>query len=132
MILESWVIELLDDIKEASEAGKNYDLHLESPLVDEIAEAYRHTARIEIYWMFHVKHRKWVKMQKPYLITDDYIELVHKAYLFAELCEYDVVVAEGIFEFYNSPNCRSFSFEVEPASYKGNGLSTIFDAYLNK
>jgi len=49
MILESWVIELLDDIKEASEAGENYDLHLESPLVDEIADAYRHTAWIEIY-----------------------------------------------------------------------------------
>lgn len=49
MTLESWVIELLEDIKEASEAGENYDLHMESQLVDEIADEYNHTAWIEIY-----------------------------------------------------------------------------------
>ena len=69
-------------------------------------------------------------MQSTYEVTDEYVELVHKAYLFAELCEYDgPIIAQGIFEFYNSPNCRSFTFEVDPATYKGNGLRTIMEAF---
>ena len=49
MVLETWVIHLLKDIETAAEKGENYDLHLEFPAVDEIAEAYRHTKWIEIY-----------------------------------------------------------------------------------
>lgn len=72
-------------------------------------------------------------MNSPYLVTDDYIELVHKARLFAELCEYDgPVIAEGSFHFYNSPNCHSFTFQVDPASYRGNGLSTIMEAFNDR
>lgn len=47
--LEVWVIELLEDIKRASEKGENYNLHLESPAGDEIAKAYDDTKWIEIY-----------------------------------------------------------------------------------
>ena len=49
MDLESWVTNLLQDIQTAAEKGENYDLHLEFPAVVEIAEAYDHTAWIEIY-----------------------------------------------------------------------------------
>ena len=49
MDLESWVIALLEDIQTASEKGKNYDLHLKSTVVNEIAEAYKRTEWIEIY-----------------------------------------------------------------------------------
>lgn len=49
MILESWIIELLEDIKEASEKGENYDLHLEKEMVKEIADAYDKSKWIEIY-----------------------------------------------------------------------------------
>lgn len=69
-------------------------------------------------------------MTTPYLVTDDYLSLVHKACLFAELCEYDSpIIVEGHFHFYNSPNCRSFGFQVDPVSYSGNGISTIMDAF---
>lgn len=72
-------------------------------------------------------------MNSPHLVTDNYIDLVHKAYLFAEMCEYDgPIIVDGHFEFYNSPNCRTFSFDVDPASYKGNGVSTIMTAYFNR
>lgn len=49
MNLETWVVELLDDILTASEKGENYDLHLELPFVNEIAKAYKDTEWIEIY-----------------------------------------------------------------------------------
>ena len=49
MSLESWVTEVLDDIKEAAEKGENYDLHLEASVVKEIAAAYDETQWIEIY-----------------------------------------------------------------------------------
>lgn len=69
-------------------------------------------------------------MNTPYLVTDEYILLVHKACLFAELCEYDPpVIVEGYFHFYNSPNCRPFIFKVDPTSYRGNGVSTIIEAF---
>jgi hypothetical protein len=47
--LESWVIGLLDCIQMLSEKGENFDLHLESEAVNEIAEAYKRTEWIEIY-----------------------------------------------------------------------------------
>lgn len=47
--LETWVIRLLDEIQDASDKNENYDLHLESSVVSEIAEAYEHTKWIEIY-----------------------------------------------------------------------------------
>ena len=49
MVLETWIIHLLKDIKTAAEKGENYDLHLDPPAVDEIAEAYSRTEWIEIY-----------------------------------------------------------------------------------
>ena len=49
MILESWIIELLEDIKEASRKDENYDLHLEKEMVKEIADAYDKSKWIEIY-----------------------------------------------------------------------------------
>lgn len=66
---------------------------------------------------------------ETYTVTEQYIDLVHKAYLFAELCEYDHVIVDGHFEFYNSPNCRGFSFDVDPATYWENGVSTIMKAF---
>lgn len=47
--LEGWIFDLLDDIKKAAEKGENFDLHLESPVVAEIANAYEHATWIEIY-----------------------------------------------------------------------------------
>ena len=49
MMLETWVIDLLQDIQKAAEKGENYDLHLEPLVVNEIAEAYKQTEWIEIY-----------------------------------------------------------------------------------
>lgn len=49
MMLESWVIELLNDIKEAAEKGENYDLHIEAEYVKDIATAYNNSSWIEIY-----------------------------------------------------------------------------------
>lgn len=49
MNLESWIVELLQDIQTAAEKGENYDLHLEFPAVEEITEAYHNTKWIEIY-----------------------------------------------------------------------------------
>lgn len=49
MNLEQWVVHLLVDIQEAAMKGENYDLHLEPPSVDEIAESYKRTKWIEIY-----------------------------------------------------------------------------------
>lgn len=49
MNLESWIIVLLDDIRTAAEKGENYDLHLESTAVVDIAKAYEKTKWIEIY-----------------------------------------------------------------------------------
>jgi hypothetical protein len=49
MDLESWVIDLLENIKEAAENDMNFDLHLEASYVVEIAEAYDKSKWIEIY-----------------------------------------------------------------------------------
>ena len=48
-MLERWVVELLDSIKEACEKNENFDLHMEAPLVKEIAKEYEDTKWIEIY-----------------------------------------------------------------------------------
>lgn len=49
MTLENFVIELLEDIKEASNKNENFDLHMESIWVKEIAEEYENCKWIEIY-----------------------------------------------------------------------------------
>lgn len=49
MDIESWVTELLDDIKEASSKNENFDLHLEAVYVKEIAAAIEKIQWIEIY-----------------------------------------------------------------------------------
>lgn len=62
--------------------------------------------------------------------TEEYLELVHKAYLFAEICDYDVIITNnGCFDFYNSPSHRSFSFDVEPFEYHSTPSSTIISAF---
>lgn len=48
-MLEPWIMELLNDIKEASEKNENFDLHLEKEMVKEIADDYKATTSIEIY-----------------------------------------------------------------------------------
>ena len=47
--LENWVVELLEDIKEASCKGENFDLHLENEQIKEIADLYDAVEWIEIY-----------------------------------------------------------------------------------
>ena len=47
--IESWIIELLDDIKEAGTMNENFDLHLEAVYVKDIAEAIENIQWIEIY-----------------------------------------------------------------------------------
>lgn len=47
--MSSWIINLLNEIQIAAESGENYDLHLESIVVNEIADAYKDTTWIEIY-----------------------------------------------------------------------------------
>ena len=64
--------------------------------------------------------------------TDQYIELFHKASLFAEMCEYDTCFVGGHFSFYNSPCHRSFKFTVDPATYKSNPSSTILSAFFGR
>lgn len=46
--LETWIIELLDEIQGAANRNENYDLHLESSYVKEISEAYDKATWIEI------------------------------------------------------------------------------------
>lgn len=65
--------------------------------------------------------------------TEEYLEFVHKAYMFAEICEYDVIITNnGYFEFYNSPSHRSFSFDVNPFDYKDTPSSTIIAAFMSR
>ena len=49
MDLETWVIRLLDEIQGAANRNENYDLHLKSTVVTEIAKAYEDAEWIEIY-----------------------------------------------------------------------------------
>lgn len=49
MDLEQWVINLLEEIKEAGYNGENFDLHLESEAAKEIASTYDSIKWIEIY-----------------------------------------------------------------------------------
>lgn len=49
MDLASWVIDLLESIKEAGYNGENFDLHLENDAAKEIASTYDNTKWIEIY-----------------------------------------------------------------------------------
>lgn len=49
MDLEQWLFNLLESIKIASEMDANFDLHLDSVRVKELASAYNATKWIEIY-----------------------------------------------------------------------------------
>lgn len=49
MILESWVINLLEDIKTSADKSENFDLHLEADTAKDIAHAYDEASWIEIY-----------------------------------------------------------------------------------
>lgn len=48
MGIENWICELLSDIEEAAKKNENYDLHLESVYVKEIAEELKHISNIEL------------------------------------------------------------------------------------
>lgn len=48
-MLEHWIVELLEDIKSAANKNENFDLHMESSYVKEVAEEYDKTKWIEIY-----------------------------------------------------------------------------------
>lgn len=48
MDLEQWVVHLFAEIASAAEKGETYDLHLDTPAVEEIAEQYKRTRWIEI------------------------------------------------------------------------------------
>ena len=51
MTLADWVIDLLEEIKEAAYKGENFDLHMENELLKEIkiiTESYEDTSWIEI------------------------------------------------------------------------------------
>ena len=47
--IETFIIDLLDDIKKASNKNENFDLHMEATLVKEVTEAYEKTQWFEIY-----------------------------------------------------------------------------------
>ena len=47
--LETWVIDLLKDIKAAADKNENFDLHMEAPYVKEVAYEFENTNGIEIY-----------------------------------------------------------------------------------
>ena len=49
MDLERWVIDLLEQIKDAGYNGENFDLHLENDAAKEIGCAYELSKWIEIY-----------------------------------------------------------------------------------
>ena len=49
MDLESWFVQLMDDITKAAYDGTTFDIHLENEAVKEIAAAYEQTKFIEIY-----------------------------------------------------------------------------------
>lgn len=46
--MEDWVCELLDDIEKAAEKNENYDLHLEAPMVKELADSLKGITNIEL------------------------------------------------------------------------------------
>lgn len=70
--------------------------------------------------------------ERKYEVNDLYCELVWKAKLFAEVMEYDLVMTEGIFSFYNSPVCRSFDFDVDPSTFHDDPSSFIMDKFLGR
>lgn len=49
MNIEQWTIELFKAIEEAAEKGENFDLHLESEAVQELAFESRSLQWIEMY-----------------------------------------------------------------------------------
>ena len=64
-----------------------------------------------------------------YEVTDEYIELVHKAELFAEVFEYDAIIYDGKFSFYNSPLFRSFEFNVVPSTFEYPASGFLFTKF---
>lgn len=48
-ILESWVVQLLNRIAEASERDEDFTLHMDKDEVKKVQEAYAETIHIEIY-----------------------------------------------------------------------------------
>ena len=64
-------------------------------------------------------------------VTNDYIMLIHKAFEFAELMEYDTNFDfnKGIFIFYNSPIYRSFDFRVIPDQFNKDPAEFLNDNF---
>lgn len=50
-------------------------------------------------------------------MTQKYLELYRKAYQLADLFEYDLIVYDGVFDFYDSPCFKSFRFKVCPETF---------------
>lgn len=59
-------------------------------------------------------------------MTKQYLELYRKAYQLADLFEYDLIVCDGIFDFYNSPGFKSFKFEVCPETFDREDVEIFF------
>ena len=71
-------------------------------------------------------------MSKNYLVTDQYCELEHKARLFADVFDYDSAIGEGIFQFYNSPSFRSFSFTVNPSKFRMDASRYLYEQFMER
>lgn len=74
------------------------------------------------------------KPQKPEVVkvTEAYIELEHKAKLFAEVFDYDYCITSGYFYFYNAPCFRSFGFSVEPDKYDDEAAATLNNEFSKR
>ena len=50
-------------------------------------------------------------------MTKDFEWLTYKAHVLATLFGYELVISGGTFNFYNSPDFRSFKFHVDPGTF---------------
>ena len=55
-------------------------------------------------------------------MTKDYILLQEKAEHLAIAFGYDLIAEKGHFSFYNSPDFRSFTIEVDPETFKADSI----------
>lgn len=65
-------------------------------------------------------------------VTENYLELEHKAKLFAEVFDYDYCIASGYFYFYNAPCFRSFAFNVDPDKYDEEPAVTLNNEFQKR
>ena len=67
----------------------------------------------------------------PYIVTNDYTVLIHKAYELASICEYDTDfdIKNGVLCFYNSPLFRSFNLIVNPIEFTEDPATVLMIAF---